>query len=305
MKKPFGPILFFGSGPVAAESLRQLAPHIEFEAVITKPQPAHHRDTFPVLEVAGALQLPLFTPNSKAELTALFKTQEFQSKVGLVIDYGFIIEQPVIDSFPLGIVNSHFSILPHWRGADPITFSILSGQHETGVSLMLINAQLDEGQLLAQEHITIRPGTTTPQLTEKLIATSTTLLLNTLPRYLNHQLSTYPRDTTEGVTYSRKLTKEDGALDFTKPATALEREIRAYADWPKSYTVLGGSSVVITEVLLSADNGPIGHVEVNGKQLRIYCGAGALIIKKLKPSGKPEMTAEAFLAGYKQRLQNS
>src|SRR4029079_2175403 len=97
MRQLSNPIIFFGSGPVAAESLRQLEPHVTFEAVITKPKPEHHRDEFPMLEVAGALGLPMFTPNSTKELTELFTKLELDSKAGLVIDYGFIIEKPVID----------------------------------------------------------------------------------------------------------------------------------------------------------------------------------------------------------------
>lgn len=302
MKKPFGPIVFFGSGPVAAESLRQLAPHFAFEAVITKPKPEQHRGDFPVLEAAGSLGLPIFTPNSKKELTALFAKLKLKSKLGLVIDYGFIIEQPVIDYFALGIVNSHFSLLPEWRGADPITFALLSGQSQTGVSLMLINAKLDEGQLLAQEHISIRPNTTGPELTDKLVATSTKLLINTLPRYLGGKLSAYPQDISVAPTYSRKLTKEDGHLDFNKAVNALEREIRAFQDWPKSYFEIKGVPIVVTEAHMSAENGAPGHVVVDGKTLKIFCGAGALIIDKLKPAGKPVMTTEAFLAGYKHKL---
>jgi methionyl-tRNA formyltransferase len=302
MAKPSSPVVFFGSGPVAAESLRQLAPHVEFEAIITKPKPDHHRGDAPVLEVAGHLGLPVFTPNSKRELTELFRKQKFSARAGLVIDYGFIIEKPVIDAFPLGIVNSHFSLLPRWRGADPISYAILHGDAQTGVSIMLINEKMDEGPLLVQEHISVPPDTTGPELTEKLIAVSTKLLRNTLPRYLDHRLSPYPQDLTEWVSYSRKLTKEDGRLNFHKPVNALEREIRAYAEWPKSYTEIAGVPVVITRAHYTAENGEPGTITVEGKYLRIYGGAGSLYIEKLKPAGKPEMTAEAFLAGYRKKL---
>src|SRR4051812_40975768 len=128
-------IVFFGSGPVAARSLELLAEHCTIEAVITKPHPAHHKEPFPVLQVAEKLGAKVFTPVGKAEVSELFKTRPVTSKLGIVIDYGFIINQDVIDYFPLGIVNSHFSILPELRGADPITFAILSGQEMTGVSL--------------------------------------------------------------------------------------------------------------------------------------------------------------------------
>jgi methionyl-tRNA formyltransferase len=303
MAKKLAKVVFFGSGPVAAESLRQLAPHLEIEAVVTKPKPAHHRGDFPVLELAKKLGLPLLTPANKHELTDVITTTKFDSRAGLLIDYGFIVEQAVIDAFPLGIVNSHFSLLPEWRGADPISFALLSGQPQTGVSLMLLNAQMDEGPLLAQEHISIPPYATATELTEKLIQTSTKLLLNALPRYLEGRLSAYPQDLTGPVTYSRKLSKEDGQLDFSKPVNALDREIRAFIEWPKSYTEIAGIPVVVTEAHMTAENGQPGKVVSEGKTLKIHAGAGTLVIDFLKPAGKPEMSAAAFLAGYKQKIQ--
>src|SRR5689334_230622 len=115
MKKTSETIVFFGSGPVAATSLAFLAEHFEVEAVVTKPQPAHHKEPFPVLELAKNLGLKVFTPSGKQELSELFASRPVTSSLGVVIDYGFIINRDVIDYFPLGIVNSHFSLLPQWR----------------------------------------------------------------------------------------------------------------------------------------------------------------------------------------------
>src|SRR5690349_4191168 len=136
MKKISEPITFFGSGPVAAESLRLLAQSFTIEAVITKPRPAHHKGSVPVLELAEKLQIPVRTASTKSELDALFDSRPVKSRVAILIDFGIIVSQQVIDYFEYGIINSHFSLLPEWRGADPITFSILSGQPRTGISLM-------------------------------------------------------------------------------------------------------------------------------------------------------------------------
>jgi methionyl-tRNA formyltransferase len=289
-------VVFFGSGPVAARSLREIAPHFTIEAVITKPQPPHHKEPFPVLELAAELGLKTFTPNSKAELSELFATKPVKSRLGIVIDYGFIINQDVIDYFPLGIVNSHFSLLPEWRGADPITFTVLSGQEKTGVSLMLISAGLDEGQLIAQGTIDIDPGTTTPDLTDELIGLSRDMLLRALPEYVDGKIQPY--DQKGEPTYSRKLTKDDGIIEWTKPAEQIEREIRAFIEWPKSRTTLAGKDVVITGSQVINEGGVPGNVGVQDKHLFVYCGEDALLIEKLKPAGKNEMTAAAFLAGY-------
>lgn len=222
------------------------------------------------------------------------------SRLGIVIDYGFIINQDVIDYFPLGIINSHFSLLPEWRGADPITFSILSGQEQTGVSLMLINDKMDEGMLLEQGVLAIEPIDTTPSLTNKLIELSDVLLQQTLAGYVTGALTPFPQ---EGEpTYSRKLTKEDGLIDWSKPAVQLEREIRAFIEWPKSRTQLAGKDIVITSAQVIDQSGLPGTVSIDGKRLIVACAGQSLEILTLKPAGKNEMTAEAFLAGHRQLL---
>lgn len=297
-------LVFFGSGPVAAKSLALLAQDFTIEAVVTKPKPAHHRGEFPVLSVAAEYSLPIFTPTNKRELSELFTAKPVSSTIGVVIDYGIIIAQDVIDYFPLGIVNSHFSLLPEWRGADPITFSILSGQEQTGVSLMLITAGLDEGPLLAQSPLAITKETTTPSLTSQLIELSHASLVAILPEYISGTITPAPQEsaTISSVhepTFSRKLTKEDGVLDWHKPAAQLEREIRGFLEWPKSRTVLAGKDVVITAAHVMDEAGTPGTVLVQGKQIIVHCKEQSLVIDRLKPAGKAEMTAQAFLAGYK------
>lgn len=302
MKKTSKPIVFFGSGPVAAASLELLTKEFNIEAVVTKPQPPHHKEPFPVLELAKRLGLTILTPNGKQELSELFKTKPVASQLGVVIDYGFIINQDVINYFPLGIVNSHFSLLPQWRGADPISFSILSGQPKTGVSLMVIDAGMDTGELITYKTIAIDPNDTTPSLTDKLVTLSHELLVEHLPKYIDGSLQPKAQPHPDRATYSRKLTKADGIIDWQKPAEQIEREIRAFSDWPKSRTSLAGKDIVITKARVIDKSGAPGTVSTEDKQLIIYCGAQALGIDCLKPAGKNEMTAQAFLAGYGNKL---
>src|SRR6266545_186808 len=181
MKKISEPIVFFGSGPVAAESLRLLAQDFSIEAIVTKPRAPHHRGEVPVLTLAEKLHLPTHTVSSKKELSNLFEGKPFASKLGILVDFGVIIPRTVIDYFPLGIVNSHFSIQPEWRGADPITFAVLSGQKQTGVSIMLLVEAMDEGPLLGYGRYNLSPSVTTPELTGHLIKLSHALLLDTVP----------------------------------------------------------------------------------------------------------------------------
>ena len=299
------PILFFGTGPVAAASLQLLAQSFTIEAVVTKPRPSHHHGDMPVLDVAAKLKLPVIEVTNKKEVTEAISARQFDSRVAVLIDFGIIVEQKVIDAFPLGVVNSHFSLLPQWRGADPITFAILSGQDKTGVSLMLLVEAMDEGPLLAIGELDLEPDITTPRLTAQLIDLSYTLLKDTLPKYVSGEIVGATQEKVAATvgysakpSYSRKLIKEDGILDWSKPASQLEREIRAYIDWPKSRTVLGEHAVIITGAHAEAGDGTPGKLWQQDKNLGIYCQHGILMIDRLKPAGKAEMSIDAFLNGY-------
>src|SRR3990167_7020947 len=264
-------LIFFGSGPVGRATLEALInAGFDIEAVITKPKPEHHRGDMPVLDFAQAKNLTIFTPKNEAELEDLFKTPRFKSSVGVVVDYGLMISTFIINFFELGIVNSHFSLLPRWRGADPITFAILSGETETGVSLMLIDPKLDEGQLLAQEKLTLQPDVTGPKLTDKLVNLSNKILIEKLPLYIEGKIKPYPQP---------------------KLAEQIEKEVRAYLGWPKSRAKIFGSDVILTKVRVASDK--------NDGDLVMPTGDGWLEIKELiAPSGR-SMKGADFLRGYK------
>jgi methionyl-tRNA formyltransferase len=291
-------IVFFGSGPVAAESLRLLNQDFEIEAVVTKPQPAHHKQPFPVLELAKELGLRTLTASTRQDLSGVFENYALQSDLGIIIDYGIILAHDVIERFPLGIINSHFSLLPRWRGADPISFSILRGDKETGVSLMVIVDRLDEGDLLTQRRITIAPTATTPSLTAELVSLSHQLLVETVPLYRAAKIQPYPQPDEKPI-YSHKLSKTDAVIDWQKPATQLEREIRAYLDWPRSSTQLGGFDIIITSAHTALGSGAPASLSIENQQLGVYCGKDMLIIDRLIPPGKKDMSAQSFLNGYR------
>ena len=294
--------VFFGSGPVALKSLKLLSEYIQLEAIVTKPSTTETmRHAFPTV--------PVYAVSRRAELDALCLTQNFNSKLGILIDFGVIVDQAAIDSFPLGIINSHFSLLPELRGVDPITFAILSGQKETGVSLMVVVRAWDEGPLLAQAKHAIAPDATTPSLTDELIELSNNLLRQTLPEYAHGKLVPVPQKAGSllgedaQATYTRKLTKEDGQIDWNKPATVLEREIRAYIGWPRSYTTLGGKDVIIHKARVATHTGKPGAVQLDHHHLFVCCGEKALEILEIQPNGKNKMTASAFIAGYGKQLE--
>lgn len=303
MKQQSKTVVFFGSGPVAARSLKLLLEHTPIEAVITRPQPRRNTPA-PVLKIAEEHQLKTHTPHDKKSLSELFQREEFTSQAGLVIDYGIIIAKDVIESFPLGILNSHFSLLPQWRGPDPLSFVILSGQTETGVSLMLINEKMDEGPLLAQSAFSVPSGVYRPELARELIEISDSLIEHMLPEYLAGGVEAIPQEVATIAlsltpSYSHIIKKADGVIDWNKPAERIEREIRAFIEWPKSRTKIGNTDVVITAAeTIDASGNPGEYDEQNKGELIIYCGKKALNLLRLKPAGKKEMPITAFLAGY-------
>lgn len=283
-------IVFLGSGPVASASLQSLLDTFEIEVVITKAVPAHHKGIAPVEELAKGHGLEIIYANTKGELDDIVKNRHFASRVGVIVDYGVIVSQAVIDRFPLGIINSHFSLLPEWRGADPITFAILSGQPKTGVSLMVIEPSLDTGKLITQKILPIDPDDTTPSLTTKLVNLSNTLLAEYLPRYIDGEIKAKQQPHPDRATYSRKLSKQDSILDISKTADQLEREVRAFAGWPKSRATIFGKDIIVTKA--HVDQHPTGALELVCK------GDSYLVIDELiGPSGKV-MSGQAFLNGY-------
>ena len=295
-------IVFFGSSKVSLEALEALARSFKIEAVITKPDSRlHGRLHSPAVKTwAKAHKLPVKQPASAAELEKLMQnTQRFTSRIGVVIDYGLIIPTSVIEAFELGLVNSHFSLLPQWRGADPIRAAILSGQTTTGVSLMLITPEVDAGPLLTQAKLPIPPDATASSLTRQLSALNQRLLPRSLRQYIRGEISPLPQNPDQVPTYTRKLSKTDGVIDWQKPVVHLEREIRAYQGWPGSQAKLGGKPVIITQAHVVEQFGSPGQVFRSGRQLGVYGGQGALIIDRLKPAGGREMSGSAFLNGLK------
>lgn len=294
-------LVFFGSGPVAAESLKLLSAEFEIEAVVTKSTTEEQmRSSCPGVQV--------YCVSDKQSTDELFTTKNFKSELGVLIDFGIIVSNKVIEAFEFGVVNSHFSLLPELRGADPISFAILEGKDRTGVSLMLLVEAMDEGPILSIGEHELGGGETTEQLTKSLVQLSNSLLSDCLPGYLSGEIKPAPQEYiakkfNRTASYTRKLTKTDGILDWQKTATQLEREVRAFQTWPKSRTELKGLDCIITKASVGDKSGESGTLYLGDGKLGVYCKAGLLIIEELKPAGKPAMTADAFLAGYRARLE--
>jgi len=304
-------IVFIGSGPVSAESLNFLANKFDVEAVITKKSPDYHKGSPPVFDSAKNFGLPVYTANTKNELDDLLVGLSFKSSLAVLIDYGVIVSQRAIDKFPLGIINSHFSLLPEWRGADPITYAILSGQKHTGVSLMMLTKGMDEGPILAQKKIEISENDTGISLTKKLIGLSNVLIEETLEQYVNgkvmpiDQLKYAERLGFKGVpTYSKKIAKSDGKIDWRESAENIERKVRAFQPWPRSFTAIGDNltvSIIDAQIAKKVKLKP-GEISAKDNRLLVGTGSCALEINHLQPANKKPMSSDEFLRGYLNKL---
>jgi methionyl-tRNA formyltransferase len=298
-------IVFFGTGPVAAASLDFLRSKFNIESVITKPRVEGFKGITPVENIAKEHNIPVHFVTKRTELDVLFNNTRFESTVGVVVDFGIIISKNVIDQFAQGIVNSHFSLLPRWRGADPISYTILSGDEKAGVSLMVIDEGLDTGKLITSKSIQVDPGETTGTLTERLINLSNELLESYFPQYLSGGIQPRHQPHPDRVTHSHKIAKSDSVIDWSETAIVIERKIRAYQPWPKARTRLGSVDVIVLEAEVidnksnSAPGAIISSVPAN---LTVQTGDGSLSLKRLQPLGKKEMPVQAFLAGYRSQI---
>lgn len=224
-----------------------------------------------------------------------------KSKLAVLAAFGKIIPQSILDEFPLGIINVHPSLLPQYRGPTPIEQAILDGCTKTGVSIMKLTAGMDEGPIFKQKSIHLNGSESKQMLTDTLHHLGTQLLMEILPE-INKGLKPRKQPHPDRASYSKKINKKDGEIDFNKNAEDIEREIRAYSGWPQSRTNLANIDVIITKASVIKTDDNKDRYSVNGKKLYLHFNENSLLIEKLKPVGKSEMTAEAFLAGYGSRI---
>lgn len=277
-------------------------------AVVTNYETGTSRSSrdLEIAKIAKQHGIPVLIP---AKLTDI-KQQltDYKAEVGVLVAYGKLVPQEIIDVFPKGIVNIHPSLLPKHRGPTPVETAILDGDTKTGVSLMMLVKEMDAGPVLVQRTIHLKGDESKQILADNLLQLGKELLIENLPKYITGDIKPYNQPHPDRATYSRKLTKIDGTIDWAKPAVVIEREIRAFLGWPQSRTKIGSTEVIITKAYATPtenqDSKPINEVKDIKpiKSLSIATNSGTLWIQTLKPAGKPEMSIESFLAGYK--IQN-
>jgi methionyl-tRNA formyltransferase len=295
-------IAFFGTPAFAVPSLRACQSVGTVVAVVTQPDRprgrGQHVTSSPVKAEAAAAGLSILQPPKLKGIDFGERLRALQLDVAVVTAYGRILPTDVLAAPRLGCVNVHASLLPRWRGAAPIQWAIASGDAETGVCLMQMEAGLDTGPVLAVRRTPILPDDTAETLHQRLSELGGAVVREELPHYLAGALTPHPQPA-EGVTIARLVEKEDGRMDWARPALELERRVRAFVPWPGAWTQLGPHLLKIwrTEVVPGA--GAPGTVLAAHGTLDVATGKGALRLVELQPEGKRRMSAVEFLSGHR------
>ena len=301
-------ILFMGTAELSCPSLKGLlaGPDFSVLAVVTQPDRPKGRELkpqpSPVKVVALESGLPVLQPERA-------RNQDFiQTLVGLkpdlivVVAYGQILPQAILDIPRFGCMNVHTSLLPKYRGAAPIQWAVVNGEKETGVTIMKMDAGLDTGDILLQERTPILPEDNSKTLHDRLAQMGAILLLKTIPEYVSGNLLPRPQPTIGG-SYAARIKKEDGHIDWNLSAQAILNRLRGLSPWPGVFSFLEDGSrkhllkIWQAEVVEGAGQpGRILQVEKSG--IIIACGQKALRILTIQREGGKRLTAQQFLAGH-------
>ena len=297
-----------GTAELACASLETLTRQPDFAvvAVVTQPDRPKGRDLkltpSPVKVVALSARLPVLQPERARNETFIQELRSLQPDLIVVAAYGQILPQSILDLPRFGCLNVHTSLLPKYRGAAPIQWAILDGEAATGVTIMKMDAGLDTGDILTQQQTPINNEDNSQILHDRLAQIGAALLIQTIRDYVAGKIVPRPQPA-QGATHARKITKEDGRLDWTKPAPTLWNRIRAFTPWPGAFTHLPGQprphllKIWQAEVAdQSGQPGQILHADKTG--IIVACGEKALRILNLQREGGRRMTAQEFLAGH-------
>lgn len=295
LSSPKPSLVFFGNERLATGVSTQ-APTLHalieagypIEAVIVNNEQATSRKqrTLEVAELAAKHNIPVLAEFSP----------ELTSPIAILVAYGLIVPKSTIKHFPLGIINVHPSRLPAYRGSTPLESAMLDGAPSTAVSIMQLSPKMDAGGVYVQNDIVLQNTISKQDLADTAGRLGAQMVVEALPQILDGSLKPQPQDEAR-ATFTRQINKPDGQINWNQPAEQIEREIRAYATWPGSITQISGKAVIITAAEIVNAAGKPGTFFIHNKQPAVYCGQGALIITRLKPAGKNDMSGRDFLAG--------
>lgn len=291
-------VIFMGTPDFSVPALREIAARHQVVAVYSQPPRAAGRGQkprpSPVQRAAEELGLPIRTPErlkspeDQADFAAL------NADVAVVVAYGLILPQPVLDAPRFGCLNIHASLLPRWRGAAPIHRAILAGDAETGVAIMQMEAGLDTGPVLAETRTPIGQDDTTSDLHDRLSQMGAVLICEVLDKIAAGQSPTPTPQAAEGVTYAAKIDKAEARIDWSRPAAQIDRQIRGLSPFPGAWTMAGAERLKLLRSHVVAGRGEPGQV-LSG--FTIACGENAVEVLQAQREGKKPMSAAEVLHG--------
>lgn len=300
-------IVFFGTPQFSADYLKAIleAGDIEVAAVVTQhDEPVGRKHVLtppPVKALALEHGIPVWQPASMKSPALHGTLRLYDADVFVVIAFGRMLPQDLLSIPKHGVVNVHPSLLPKYRGPSPMFAALLAGDTETGVTIMQIDAEMDHGPVLDAAKIAVDPKETIATLTHKVVNIGAPLLISSLRRFVDGTLTPAPQDHTQ-ATFCKLLSRADGVIDWTKPASVIERQIRALNPWPGTSTTWKRGEEDIKLKLIGADIGTAviapGLAQAVGNQLFVGTGTTAIIVSELQPAGSKPMPAAAFLRGH-------
>ena len=293
-------IIFMGSPDFSLPVLQALSNAYDVVGVVTQPDRASGRGRElkapPVKTLALELGIPVMQPEKLRQLEAMEQLQAWRPDLIVVAAFGQILKKDVLYLPRFGCINVHASLLPRWRGAAPINAAILHGDEETGITIMQMDVGLDTGPMLTQRSIRLTREDTAGSVFEKLSTLGADLLIETLPDYVSGKIKPIPQPE-EGVTYAPMMKKEEGLLDFSRPAEELERRVRAFNPWPGAFMDFEGTLLKIHRARVEAGVASVGERLIYRDQPAIGAAGGILILEDVQPAGKKPMSGKSFLAG--------
>ena len=306
--------VFLGSGGFGVETLRSLAaiPEAELVGVVTAPpRPAGRRGELRPTEVETAARAsglgPILAPARLRAPDSLGSVLELRPGLAVLADYGQIVPGPILE-LPHGALNLHPSLLPRHRGATPIQAAILAGDRRTGVTLFRMDEGLDTGPIVAQREVELSGRETGPELEARLATVAADLLEEAIGPWLRGELPAAAQPS-EGVTMTRPLRREDGRLDPSEPAIALERRVRALQPWPGSSLETAAGRVTVWRASVGPGDGASiaapGTIVADGRGLALVTADGLLRLDEVQPAGGRRMSGEEFRRGRGRDVEGS
>ena len=298
-------VIFAGTPDFAAAALKAIAAAgFEIPLVLTQPDRPKGRGMqlapSPVKQAALELGLRVAQPEKLRNNTeALQMLKEVEADVMVVAAYGLILPQDVLDTPKHGCLNIHASLLPRWRGAAPIQRAIEAGDAETGVCIMQMDIGLDTGDVVSEHRYTIQPTDTANEVHDALMNLGAAAIVADLQQLKTEGRLKSVKQPEEGVTYAQKLSKEEARINWNESAAVIERKIRAFNPVPAAWVEYQGKPMKIWRAEVVAQQGRAGEVlSCSSDGLIVACGANALKITELQPSGGKRMNIAAFAAGH-------